>query len=68
MVVTGWGEETKGIAPATKTFSYLVAKNSFGPAWGDKGYVKIVYQTKTAIKTEANNACGIMKEAYFPYG
>ena len=68
MVVTGWGEETTGSNLAKTTYSYLVAKNSFGLAWGNKGYVKNVYQKKSATGTQANNACGIMKEAYFPYG
>jgi len=35
---------------------YFLVKNSWGPAWGDKGYIKI----------GQNNVCGILLAASYP--
>merc|ERR1711907_541549 len=35
---------------------YFLVKNSWGPSWGDEGYVKI----------GQNNVCGILQQASYP--
>ena len=36
---------------------YFLVKNSWGPSWGDKGYLKIA---------SADNTCGILMQPVFP--
>jgi len=52
MVVIGWGNDG--------TQDYYIAKNSFGAAWGEKGYIRI------AATETGNGICGIQMQLYFP--
>jgi C1A family cysteine protease len=63
MLAVGWGEVTTG-AVYKKTQYYIIVKNSMGIKWGDNGFGKVVVQ----VDKDLNNACGLLKEIYFPFG
>jgi C1A family cysteine protease len=50
VLAVGYGEEN-GV-------EYFLVKNSWGPSWGDKGFVK--------IGATDDNVCGILSAASFP--
>jgi hypothetical protein len=46
-----------------------VAKNSFGKKWGADGLVKILVAVKEGkLSPKEKDACGLLKEIYYPYG
>ena len=55
VLAVGYGTDLKTQAP------YFLVKNSWGPTWGDEGYVKLGRKTKNQF-----GICAILKMASFP--
>jgi len=47
-----------------KTTEAFIVKNSWGPSWGNSGYV---YISTDASANKGNGVCGILSDASFPY-
>jgi C1A family cysteine protease len=54
VLIVGYGEESDS--------EYWLVKNSWGPSWGDKGYIKIGRSDSTSDK----GVCGIAMQASYP--
>ena len=63
LLIVGFGL-TKSGGLLSKTTYWWKAKNSFGTAWGDSGYMEI----ERHINQTSAGTCGINKMAYFPIG
>merc|ERR1712062_744077 len=57
VLVVGYGTEN-GTHPHSHPKDYWLVKNSWGPTWGEKGYVKMA--------RNKHNACGIATQASYP--
>lgn len=55
VVIVGYGSDEKGR-------DYWIVKNSWGPKWGEKGYIKI----KRNIPNRKQGLCGIAMAPSFP--
>lgn len=55
MTVVGYGAAKKGK-------EFWIVKNSFGPHWGDNGYVLV----RRGVNTGNGGLCGIAKRAIYP--
>jgi len=56
-----------GVDPKTK-MKYWIVKNSWGPMWGDHGYIMMEKEPAASKKSKkpAHSACGIAKAASYP--
>ena len=61
VLVVGYGTDTTGLFKKT----YWKVKNSWGPNWGEKGYIRIYRGTKTS---KLKNICGIASQPSYPTG
>ena len=56
VLAVGYGEDSRD-------GKYYIVKNSWGSRWGEKGYVKIMRDSKSGP-----GICGIQKDASYPKG
>ena len=57
VLVVGYGKEYNG----TEKMPYWLIKNSWGPEWGDKGYIRIA---RNSMNSEGQ--CGVAMQASYP--
>lgn len=51
VLLVGYGQETDGV-------EFWKIKNSWGPNWGEKGYIR--------VKASSANLCGVLSAPSFP--
>jgi KDEL-tailed cysteine endopeptidase len=61
VLVVGYGSELNETAADNSTVDYWIVKNSWGPMWGDKGYIRL----RRNIGNSAGQ-CGVAMQASYP--